>query len=289
MHDRLRIVSVTYNSAEVIGQFLASVPKDIEVVVVDNNSKDASREIAAMHGATVLPLAQNMGFGTACNRGAAGNTKDFVFFCNPDSTLTPECCELLIKAAENHPRAGALNPAILNGKGALRLDRRSALISRDEYTDKKFAAPGNKDSVQVNILTGAALFCRQAAFDEVGGFDEQIFLYHEDDDLVFRMRKAGWTLRIEHEATVTHLGGKSSGNAINSAALKSYFIAQSRMYVEKRHGLSVPRLRAALRAILKLLSPLTIISARKRAQALAYLKGTCRFDMARYQNGDYMP
>lgn len=289
MHDRLRIVSVSYNSAEVIGAFLASVPAGIEVVVVDNNSQDASRDIAAQHGAKVISLTQNMGFGTACNRGAEGNAKEFVFFCNPDSTLTAECCALLIEAAEKHPRAGAMNPAIQNGKGDLRLDRRSALISRAEFTDRRYAAPGNTDSVQVNILTGAALFCRQAAFDQVGGFDEQIFLYHEDDDLVFRMRQAGWTLRIEHGATVTHLGGQSSGNAIKGAALKAYFIAQSRMYIERRHGISMARSRAWVRAIAKLLSPLTLLSARKRAQALAYLNGTLRFDMIRYQQGDYLP
>lgn len=289
MHNRLRIVTVSYNSAEVIGGFLASVPPGIEVVVVDNNSRDASRDIAADHGAQVIALERNLGFGTACNRGAEGNEKDFVFFCNPDSTLTPECCDLLIEAADRHPRAGAMNPAILNGKGAIRLNRRSALISRAEFTDRRYAETGNKDSVEVNILTGAALFCRQAAFDEVGGFDERIFLYHEDDDLVYRMRQAGWTLRIEHGATVTHLGGKSSGNAISGAALKAYFIAQSRIYVERRHGVSMPSARAALRAIAKLMSPLTLLSARKRAQALAYLKGTRRFDMQRYIDGDYMP
>ncbi|WP_298919574.1 glycosyltransferase family 2 protein [uncultured Roseobacter sp.] len=289
MHERIRIVSVTYNSAEVIGDFLASVPKGIEVVVVDNNSQDESREIAAAMGAKVIALDENCGFGTACNRGAEGNTKEFIFFCNPDSTLTPNCCRLLVEAAEMHPEAGATNPAILNARGALRLDRRSALISKSEYTDRRYAAPGNKDSVQVNILTGAALFCRQQAFDEVGGFDENIFLYHEDDDLVYRMRQAGWTLRIEHQATVSHLGGKSSGSSIQGAALKAYFIAQSRMYVEQRHGISTPGLRAAVRALVKIASPINLLSARKRAQAIAYLKGTWRFDMVRYQNGDYLP
>lgn len=289
MHNRLRIVTVSYNSAEVLGDFLASVPEGIEVVVVDNNSQDTSRDIAKEFGARVIPLTENRGFGTACNRGAAGNQKEFVFFCNPDSTLTPDCCQRLTEAAERHPKAGAMNPAILNGKGALRLDRRSALISRAECTDRRYAEIGNTDSVEVNILTGAALFCRQAAFDAVGGFDEKIFLYHEDDDLVYRMRQAGWTLRIEHGATVAHLGGKSSGSAIKSAALKAYFIAQSRMYVEQRHGISRPGLRATARALIKLLSPLNLMSARKRAQALAYLNGTRRFNMQRYQNGDYMP
>ncbi|MDW3223127.1 MAG: glycosyltransferase family 2 protein [Paracoccaceae bacterium] len=282
-------MSVTYNSAEVIGAFLSSVPKGIEVIVVDNNSSDSSREIAEQLGATVVALPRNMGFGTACNRGAAGNKKEFVFFCNPDSTLTPDCCKSLIGAAEIHPQAGAMNPAILNSKSKLRLDRRSALISRAEYTDRRYAAPGNKDSVQVNILTGAALFCRQSAFEDVAGFDEKIFLYHEDDDLVFRMRQAGWTLRIEHGATVTHLGGKSSGSAAEGAALKAFFIAQSRMYVEQKHGISMPAPRAWFRAVSKLLSPLNLISARKRAQAQAYFKGTLRFDMNRYQKGDYMP
>ncbi|MEM9636813.1 MAG: hypothetical protein AAGA94_04145 [Pseudomonadota bacterium] len=61
----------------------------------------------------------------------------------------------------------------------------------------------------------------------MGGLDEKIFLYHEDDDLVYRMRQARWSLRIEHGAIVAHLGGKSSGISIKGAALKAYFIAQS--------------------------------------------------------------
>ena len=80
-----------------------------------------------------------LGFGTTCNRGAEANEKDFVFFCNPDSMLTSKCCRLLDEAAERYSNAAAVNPAISNGKDAIRLNRRSALIVRHAFTDRCYA------------------------------------------------------------------------------------------------------------------------------------------------------
>ena len=282
MHNRIRIVTVTYNSAGVIGDLLRSLPADIETIVVDNASSDETCQIAADLGARVIRLERNRGFGAGCNAGAAGNTREFVFFVNPDSQLTPECCTLLATAADAHPGAFAFNPAVLNEKGRIRLNRRSALVPRSGWTPRQYGGEDNDISTEVNILHGAAMFCRQSAFDAVGGFDETIFLYHEDDDLSVRLQQAGGTLRLEHKAKLMHIGGVSSGGSIGTAQLKAFFIAQSRIYVEKKHGVSVPLLRAWIRSLSILLSPLTLVSRRKRAQAFSYIRGVRHFDYAAY-------
>ena len=275
MPQSIRIVTVTYNSAAVIGAFLDGLPEGVEVVVVDNASTDATREILGTSGVTVIPLDRNLGFGTACNRGAAGNDKEFVFFVNPDAVLDAECCKRLVAAAARHPEAAAFNPAILNSRGKIRLNRRS------EWSDRSLAMDPDAEA-QVNILSGAALFCRQAAFEAVGGFDERIFLYHEDDDLCLRLRQKGWTLRLNHKAKAAHLGGASSGGSRRGTYLKAYHIAQSRMYVERKHGVPLAGLRAWGRALAKLLSPLNLVSGRKRAQAMGYLNGTRSFAPVEY-------
>jgi len=276
----IRIVTVTYNSAGVIGNLLGTIPRGVEVVVVDNASTDDSAAIAERHGATVIRAAENHGFGSACNLGAQGNARAFVFFVNPDAVLEDGCCAALLAAAEQHPEAGAMNPAILEPDGGFAMKRRSCLLDPSDWTPRDLAATGN--SAQVNILHGAALFCRQAAFDAVGGFDARIFLYHEDDDLSLRLRQAGWALRLEHSAAVRHIGSGSTGYSKASVRAKAYAIAQSRLYVEHKHARPRPHLGAYLRALGKLASPLAWLSGRKRVQALGYAHGVLGYDAKTY-------
>ncbi len=276
----IRIVTVTYNSAGVIGHLLDSIPDGVEVVVVDNASSDDSAAIAERHGATVIRAAQNHGFGSACNLGAEGNTRGFVFFVNPDAVLEEGCCAALLAAAERHPEAGATNPAILEPEGGFAMKRRSCLLDPSDWTPRDLAAAGS--SAQVNILHGAALFCRQEAFAAVGGFDERIFLYHEDDDICLRMRQAGWALRLEHGGGVRHVGSGSTGYSKASVRAKARAIAQSRLYVEQKHNRPRPRAGAYARALGKLISPLAWLSGRKRNQAVGYLQGVMDYDATAY-------
>lgn len=280
MLDLIRIVTVTYNSAAVIGRFLDSLPSDIEVIIVDNASTDNTVQIINARGVQVLQMDQNLGFGSACNRGAEGNTRPFVYFVNPDSIVNADGCECLVQTAQSIKKFGAMNPALLNEAGHIRLKRRSTLVPRAQWTPKALARDPNAHR-EVRILTGGALFCSQRAFDAVGRFDERIFLYHEDDDLCFRLRAAGYGLYIDHRAKITHIGGGSSGSSLEGSAFKSYQIAQSRMYVERKHGHAFPRLKAAGRALGKLLSPANL-SRRKRAQTMGYLRGTLDFRMDTY-------
>ncbi|MEM7470961.1 MAG: glycosyltransferase family 2 protein [Pseudomonadota bacterium] len=277
-----RIVTVTYNSAEVIGPFLDSIPAGVDLVVVDNASADTTCEIVQSRGVSLIQQSENLGFGAACNAGANGATQPYVLFVNPDARLEPGCMEALLKAAETHTEAGAFNPAILTQSGAVRLNRRSCILPRALWTDKALATPDPAISTEVRVLSGAALFCRRDAFEQVGGFDPRIFLYHEDDDLSVRLSEAGWRLRLEHSAQVTHIGGASAGHSLQGAAFKAAAIAQSRLYVEGKHRISQPKLRGYLRALGKLASPLTLVSSRKRTQAIAYAKAVHRFDPNTY-------
>ncbi len=86
----ISVVIVTYNSEACVGACIdslaASLP-DAEILVVDNASTDASRAAAARHGATVVELPENVGFGRACNVGARRATREHVLFLNPDVTI----------------------------------------------------------------------------------------------------------------------------------------------------------------------------------------------------------
>lgn len=262
------IISVSYASAKIIGDMLLSVPAGVRVIVVDNASPDDSVAVARAGGAEVVALQHNIGFGPACNAGAALATTPFLLFLNPDARLTPECVGQLVAAAAQHPTATAFNPRVTDGAGKPHFKRRSVLLPRAERMPRGWPA-GDRE---VMVLSGAALFCRRDAFNAVGGFDPAIFLYHEDDDLALRLKALG-PLRFVHAALVMHLEGRSSPRTPTMASLKAFHMARSRVYAMRKHGRPLPFLRSLFLACSAWLLPTTYFSARRRAKSAAFISG----------------
>jgi N-acetylglucosaminyl-diphospho-decaprenol L-rhamnosyltransferase len=266
---RTTIVSVAYNSAGVIGDMLSSVPERTPVIVVDNASADNSADIATTSGALVIRLAENTGFGRGCNVGAVQATSEFLLFLNPDATLGAGCIEKLENAADQYKTASGFNPAITDKDGGDYFKRGSRLLAHSAW----MARGRPVADCEVPVLSGAALFCRRAQFEQIGGYDEAIFLYHEDDDLALRLKAAFGPLMFIRAAEVGHQEGRSSPRSPEIAAIKSYHMARSRVYAMKKHGRPFPFWGSLWSGIRKLISPLVLFSPRKRAQALAFNSG----------------
>ena len=126
---------------------------------------------------------------------------------------------------------------------------------------------------ELPVLQGSAIFVRRAAFEAVEGFDPKIFLYHEDDDLSLRLMADCGPLRLVTGAEVVHLFGEATARSPRTAALKAWYMGQSRVYACRKHGMPNAFGNALFEALSKLLSPLTLLSARKRAKHLAFLRG----------------
>ena len=267
----IQIVTVAYNSTAVIGDMLASVPAGVRVVIVDNASTDADalHDLAQAYGAQVVTNKTNRGFSVACNIGAGVGDSDYLFFLNPDAQMQPGCLDSLLTAAETHPEACAFSPRVLDGRGRPAFRRRSRLLPRSDH----WSGPPPQTDAEVPLLNGAAIFVTRAHFDAVGGFDDRIFLYHEDDDLSLRLKAQFGPIRHVHGATVTHAEGRSTARTPATAAFKAHHMAQSALYAMRKHGrpMAFPRILGA--AFLQLLSPLTLLSARKRAKNMGFLRG----------------
>lgn len=268
---RVTIVTVSYNSLAVLPRMLGSLPEGTPAVVVDNASADlpALRALVQPHAAQLIENAENIGFGPACNRGAETATTEFVLFLNPDAALAPGALEALVDAADRHPEAIAMNPRIENEDGSPAFKRRSVLLPRSRWMKREM--PGSE--CEVSVLSGAALMVRRTDFEAVGGFDPAIFLYHEDDDLSLRLAARG-KLMIIPAAVVRHAGGHSTVRSAEVAALKAWHMGRSRVYAMRKHGRPFAASLAIGRALVQMLSPLTVLSARKRAKHVAFLRGT---------------
>ena len=207
-YRRVTIVSVCYNSDDVLPEMLASVPIATPVVLIDNASSHTKilKDAAEAHGVILIKNNKNRGFGAACNQGADVAEPEFILFLNPDARLQPNTLEALVAAAERYPSASAMNPRISTTEGRPIFQRSSALIDRTKRMPRGWPA----GDCEVPILSGAALFVRRSAFETVGGFDSEIFLYHEDDDLSRRLMSQCGPLYFVRNAFVEHMCGRSS-------------------------------------------------------------------------------
>jgi GT2 family glycosyltransferase len=248
---------------------LKSVPAGTSVILVDNASSDPNslKALADEHGARLLRNEENRGFGRACNQGADEATTEFLLFLNPDAELQPGALEAFWDAVDNHPKASAFNPMILDSKGRQSFRRGSKIRPRE-----RLKGPVPDHDTEVSVLAGSAIFCRRAVFEQINGFDPAIFLYHEDDDLSLRLREHG-PLMYCHAARVVHLSGHGSPRSPNVAAFKAYYLARSRAYVLEKYGHARPKLNTLGAAILRVIGPDTLFSKRRRAKNFGFLKG----------------
>jgi N-acetylglucosaminyl-diphospho-decaprenol L-rhamnosyltransferase len=227
-------VLVSYESAAdlptCIGSLpAAAAPHEVDVLVVDNASRDDSAEVARALGVKVIENPANLGYSRAANQGAAAATgTPWLLVANPDTRLEPGALARLVATGEADPRVGCVGPHLHNPDGS------------DYPTGRRFPSllvgglhallapvwPGNPATrryhlagldrsrpVQVDWVSGACMLLRRAAFDAVGGFDTGYFMYFEDMDLCLRLARAGWRVVYDGQAHVEHTVGGSTRSA----------------------------------------------------------------------------
>jgi GT2 family glycosyltransferase len=242
------VVFVTYNSGAVIGRAVASVPPDCDVVVVDN----ASPEGTAWHAdlsrpARLVPMARNVGFGAGCNAGARAARTRHVLFLNPDAALEAGAMDALRAAAARYGAPALLMPAIVGEDG--RLMRKEGTIFEPVPRGARLRPQEVAGDYCTRFVHGAACMMERDAFLAMGGFDERIFLYHEDDDLSLRAIAAGVPIIVVTGARVVHAGGRSSAPGFRQTFAVNRFKQQSEVYLrakyDRRRGRAVQALKLA--------------------------------------------
>ncbi|MEM7721859.1 MAG: glycosyltransferase family 2 protein [Pseudomonadota bacterium] len=254
-NPRIAIVSVSYNSARILPQMLDTVPNTYDVVLVDNGGGDTPdlQALQAKYDFKLIRSETNLGFGGACNLGARHVDQPLILFLNPDATLDPATLPALEQAALDHPDAAAFNPLIIKDGGRIKIKRKSRLVPRHVMKAAR-DLPLDRD-VDMPVLLGSALMVRRDAFEDVGGFDENIFLYFEDDDLSIRLKTEKGRLVRVAGAKIYHDGGQSSGSTVAIQKLKNYEWGRARVYTTRKHGRPFAFLAALLEGVKALIKP----------------------------------
>ena len=181
------VVIVAYHSAALLPGCLAAIPAGCPVIVVDNASPDDSADVAlaARRSARVVRAARNLGFGPGANLGFAQVTTEFGLLLNADATLEPGTIAGLIAAARRYPESGLLAPEVIADEGHMQFGHDLP------FRRLRGSVVEPSGDACCWYVGGSAMFLRMSVFRELGGFDPDIFLYFEDDDLCLRVRAAG--------------------------------------------------------------------------------------------------
>lgn len=232
----ISVIIVNYNVKDPVDNCIASVYKantsqnfNLEIFLVDNNSVDGSpSHIRNKYpNVNVIELKENVGFSRANNVALKQATGKYILILNPDTLLEENTFIKLINFIDKHPDTGAISSKLIKQDGSLdaackrsfptpsaaiprmlglsRLFPKSKIFSKYNltYLDENLTH-------KVDAICGAFMFIPKVVFDKVGLFDEDYFMYGEDLDLCFRIKKAGYEIYYYPEVTTIHLKGEST-------------------------------------------------------------------------------
>lgn len=230
----LSIIIVNYNVKEFLLNLLESIQKasiniSTEIIVIDNNSNDRSIEVVNLKYPSVKTIANkiNIGFGAANNQGLEISKGKHILLINPDTLVKENTFESMIKFLEKNSKVGLAGCKVLNPDGTLQLAcRRSfpkpwvsftkvAGLSRLFPNSKLFAKYNltyldENDSYEVDAISGSFMMLTREAYEKVGGFDTDFFMYGEDLDLCYRIQKSGFKVYYISETEIIHYKGEST-------------------------------------------------------------------------------
>ena len=198
-----------------------------EVVVVDNGSSDGSAAAVArsLPAVKVLHPGANLGYARAANLGIAATHAPVVAVCNPDLEVEDGAAGALVPRLAAEVDLGAVGPLIRNTDGTIYPSARSDPRVRDAvghgllgfvwrtnpFTRRYRQLDADPSRPRdVDWVSGAAVWLRRDALDTVGGWDERYFMYVEDVDLCWQLRRRGWRVGYEPGAVVTHVQGATT-------------------------------------------------------------------------------
>jgi N-acetylglucosaminyl-diphospho-decaprenol L-rhamnosyltransferase len=234
MRPMISAVVVSFNSSAYLERCLGSVLDQVdEALVVDSGSTDGSAELVRHSFPSVQVLeVENRGFGAAMNVGVDASSGEHLLLLNADTWAAGGAVAQLLQCLETDERNAIAGPRLSNPDGSLQRSVRGfptpwRLIT--EYFFLRWFAPRSRalnafygagfdhtSEREAEFLVGAVLLVRRPAFEAVGGFDGDFFMFNEEVDLCYRLTQTGWRILFCPAAEFTHVGGASTKPVWNS-------------------------------------------------------------------------
>lgn len=272
------VIVVAFRTPTLVARCVRSIRDEtegvsVEVLVVENDPDDGTA--AALSEAavecTVLSPGANLGFARAVNLAARHARGRYLLLLNPDAHVIDDAVGRLVRFADRRPGHGLYGGRTLDGQG--RLDPRScwarptlwstlcfasglsSLCKRHPLFDPESLGRWDRDSVRtVDVVTGCLCLVPVEIWRDLGGFDEEFFVYGEDVDLALRVKALGFRPLVCPDATVVHEVGRASATRADKLVL----LHRGKVSVFRKHwtprratgGVALLRGGVALRSVL---------------------------------------
>lgn len=239
------ILVVTYNSEKFLNRLLTSIDNlsyaSFEVIIIDNASSDKTKKTVRSWVSKTSCSVQlvcndhNIGFAAANNQAAVLASAKYLFFLNPDTELDKRCIAPMVEVFEKRTKLGIVQPAVyLPNSNTYNLTGKEVHFAgfdwlRDYQVAKKVA------SGSVLSASGSAMMMPKKLFVELGGFDSTYFMYYEDSDLSWRIRKAGYQIWFCSESSVYHDYRFEPSPEHQSLSKKFYYYERNRLVTILKH------------------------------------------------------
>jgi N-acetylglucosaminyl-diphospho-decaprenol L-rhamnosyltransferase len=268
METHLTTIVVNWNTVDLLDDCLRSIvvstPAGLanEIVVVDNGSVDGSVEHLrrAWPAVQVIANAENAGFCRANNQALRASRSPYVLLVNTDARLGPDGIAAMLGHLERDLRAAVVGPRLVYGDGTFQRwtagqpfslrTLANYLLGFERLFPRWPAAAGiylgrdTRTAFRAGWVSSAVMLLRRSAIEEIGLFDERIFVYMDDVDLCQRARDAGWHVWYAAGTTATHFMGASSKRVTGRASPEA--LRALNRWFARRHG---PRAGLALRVL----------------------------------------
>lgn len=264
LHNKidLSIIIVNYNVKDFLYNCLKSIENskanfNYEVIVVDNNSSDFSVEYLKPQFPNVkfIQLDSNLGFAKANNIGLKEAKGKYVLFLNPDTIISEDTLQVMKDYMDAHPEVYISGCKLLNPDGSFQLPCRRGFPTPWAAFSKLFGlqalfpksrlfAKYNQtyrsidETYYIDSVMGAFMFCRADVIKQLGGFDEDYFMYGEDLDLCYRTTLLGGKVAYVHSTSTIHFKGESTRRS-SIDEIKHFYEAME-IFVRKHYSYSRP-------------------------------------------------
>lgn len=267
--SKITVLIITFNSSNYILDCIVSINKyyekelqggNLRVIILDNNSKDDSLGISEkaiksfpkpqQEAFEIIKNPQNAGFAKGVNMGVKKSSTPYVLLLNPDAEFQNSNLFEAASYLEKHPEYAVIGAKILNSKGkkepsAGRIYTILPFLAMLTGTEEAFGVRGSPEKItRVGFVSGGCMLLDTKIFEEMGGFDEHLFMYMEDMEYCLRLKKRGIGAAIYPSLIVSHASHGSSGRPYAIAS-----IYKGVVYIYKKH---MPHYLSLVRSLLGL-------------------------------------
>lgn len=246
----LSIVLVCWNNKSYLKACLESLYMRemhcrFDVIVVDNGSTDGSQRMvySEFPAVRLIQNDENVGLGRASNQGIEATTGRYVLLLNNDTLVNGAAFDAMVTFLDSMPQAGAVGGRVLNPDGSVQSCYNHFSTLWEEFLittrlghlfSEAYPSVIKADTVRaVDWMTSACLLLRRTALDEIGLLDEAYFIYGDEVDLQYRLKKAGWQTYYLPLDTIIHYGGRS----MNRWSRRKMVYRGKLLFYQKHYGL----------------------------------------------------